>query len=191
MFSSLNYEKKYLKYKNKYQILKNQYDSTKNILSGGECIPLPNPEEEDFLAQNLLDLCPNERITIQNKCYDIRSLYELVIKRGNTMLPGTITRITEAEKEKLKKEYKLLLQAYQRLNDCNPLPTPWEIDILTSQNLFNLHPSERITIRNRCYAVRPLYQWIFIYNINTLPSTDTLLTDEEIERIRQAYQAIS
>ncbi len=42
MFSNLNYEKKYLKYKNKYIALKNQYS---NILSGGECDPLPDPDE--------------------------------------------------------------------------------------------------------------------------------------------------
>jgi hypothetical protein len=109
MYSKI-YEKKYKKYKSRYIILKSKLGT----LNGGECISLPNPEEEDFLAQNLLDLCPDERITIQNKCYDIRNLYELVIKRGNLILPGTITRITEAEKEKLKKEYKLLLQAYKK-----------------------------------------------------------------------------
>jgi hypothetical protein len=110
MYSKI-YEKKYKKYKNRYIILKSQL----GILNGGECDSLPNPEEEDFVSkENLLDLCPDERITIQNKCYEVRSLYELVIKHGNLILPGTITRITEEEKEKLKKEYKLLLQAYKK-----------------------------------------------------------------------------
>ena len=35
-----NYEKKYKKYKSKYQTLKSQL--------GGNCDPLPNPEEEDL-----------------------------------------------------------------------------------------------------------------------------------------------
>ena len=83
MYLNSNYEKKYKKYKNKYQILKSQLGGEKkNLLTkvpsvnGGNCEPLPNPEEEDIsTAQNLLDLCPEERITIQNKCYEVRGLY--------------------------------------------------------------------------------------------------------------------
>ena len=60
--NSKSYEKKYRKYKSKYKILK--------IIIGGDCDPLPNPEEEDLATtKNLLDLCPTERITIQDKCY--------------------------------------------------------------------------------------------------------------------------
>ena len=94
------YLKKYKKYKNKYQLLKKQLISAKDtllnggaqgtllnggtqytLLNGGECASLPTPEEEDFTSQNLLDLCPEERITIQNKCYDVRGLYEWIITK--------------------------------------------------------------------------------------------------------------
>ena len=51
-------------------------------VNGGNCDPLPNPEEEDFVSrENLLDLCPEERITIQNKCYEVRSLYRWIITK--------------------------------------------------------------------------------------------------------------
>ena len=63
-----SYEKKYKKYKRKYQILKNKIELKKNILNGGECDPLPNIEEYDLItSKNLLDLCSEERITIQYK----------------------------------------------------------------------------------------------------------------------------
>ena len=80
--NSKSYEKKYKKYKNKYQILKSQLGGAKGTLYGGDCDPLPNPEEEDFVSkENLLDLCPEERITIQNKCYEVRSLYRWIITK--------------------------------------------------------------------------------------------------------------
>jgi hypothetical protein len=38
-------------------------------------LSLPNPEEDDIISgNNLLDLCPEERITIKNKYYEIKSL---------------------------------------------------------------------------------------------------------------------
>ena len=78
--SSKSYEEKYKKYKNKYKALKSYI--------GGDCDPLPNPEEEDLLTtQNLLDLCPEERITIQNKCYEVRSLYKWIIEQNKSVLP--------------------------------------------------------------------------------------------------------
>jgi hypothetical protein len=62
------------------------------LLNGGNCDPLPNPEEEDLLStQNLLDLCPEERITIQNKCYEIRNLYKWIIEGNHKKLPTTQT----------------------------------------------------------------------------------------------------
>jgi hypothetical protein len=126
--NSNNYEKKYKKYKKKYQILKYQIGENiliggskgtliggaKGTLIGGECVSLPNPEEEDFTTQNLLDLCPDERITIQNKCYNIKSLYEWIITRDNNSLPGTITMITVEEKQKLKREYRSLKNKYKK-----------------------------------------------------------------------------
>jgi hypothetical protein len=77
----------------------------KEILNGGECVILPNPEDEDFNAENLLDLCPNERITIQNKCYNIRGLYKWIIKKKNNLLPSTQTNITFEEKQRLRQAY--------------------------------------------------------------------------------------
>ena len=69
--SSKSYEKKYLKYKKKYQILKSHIGGAKDTLlpkvpsvNGGNCDPLPNPEEEDLATtQNLLDLCPDAKGT--------------------------------------------------------------------------------------------------------------------------------
>ena len=110
--SSKSYEKKYKKYKNKYKILKSIISGT--LLNGGDCDPLPNPEEEDLLTtQNLLDLCPDERITIQNKCYNIKSLYKWIFKQNKNTLPSIQTEITVQEKKKLEKEYKLLLHRYK------------------------------------------------------------------------------
>ena len=84
MYSNLkNHYQKYKKYKNRYLELKNQFTGIKDTLSGGECDSLPNPEDADFDAENLLDLCPDERITIQNKCYNIRSIYKWIITKNN------------------------------------------------------------------------------------------------------------
>jgi hypothetical protein len=60
--SLTSYERKYLKYKNKYKILKSHIGGT--LLNGGDCDPLPNPEEEDFVSrENLLDLYPDAKGT--------------------------------------------------------------------------------------------------------------------------------
>ena len=92
--SSLNYERKYKKYKSKYQILKNQL--------GGDCDPLPKKEDQDIIStENLFYLKPSERITIQNKCYEVRSLYKNIFQYRNYILPLTQTQITEEEKERL------------------------------------------------------------------------------------------
>ncbi len=108
MFSNLNYEKKYLKYKNKYLILKNQYS---NILSGGECYPLPDYDDEDVITmENLFYLRSSERISIQNRCYAVRSLYRWIITQNKNMLPGTTIFITPLERQRL-------IQAYQGLNN--------------------------------------------------------------------------
>jgi hypothetical protein len=251
MFSSLNYEKKYLKYKDKYQILKNQYG---NILSGGDCNPLPDPEDTNLYGDSLLNLNPNERITIQNKCYDVKDLYEWIIVHDRFRLPLTHTVITPTERQNLIQAYQVLnvvdpslvredndiitgenlhpseqitiqnrcysvrylyewiivmghnrlpakltlitfeerqrlIEAFQRLNNCNPLPDPRETDVITGENLLNLRPSERISIQNRCYSVRGLYQWIIGNNKNLLPATQTLITSEERQRLILAYRA--
>ena len=58
------------------------------------------------------------------------------------------------------------------------------------ENLFNLHSSERITIQNKCYEVRSLYQWIIVQNNNKLPITQTDITPVERQTLIEAYQAI-
>ncbi len=57
-------------------------------------------------------------------------------------------------------------------------------------NLLNLDPYERITIQNKCYEVRSLYNWIIVLNHNKLPATQTIITPAEGQRLIEAYQAI-
>jgi Leucine-rich repeat (LRR) protein len=124
---SKSYEKKYIKYKNKYKILKSYIGGT--LLNGGDCDPLPNPEEEDIVSrENLLDLCPEERITIQNKCYEVRGLHNWIIEENNDILPHTQTTITLEEKERL-------VQAYEEL------PKVFVPNILTRDNLIQIYPN--------------------------------------------------
>jgi hypothetical protein len=114
-----NYEKKYKKYKNKYKILK--------IHIGGNCDPLPNPEEDDFsTTNNLLDLCPDERITIQNKCYEVSALYRWIITDNHNILPSTQTVITSADKQRL-------IQAHDALSKI--------LNILTRNKVIKLYPN--------------------------------------------------
>jgi Leucine-rich repeat (LRR) protein len=94
---------------------------------GGDCYPLPNPEEEDMITtQSLLDLCPGERITIQNKCYDVKGLYRWIITDDRSILPTTQTEITEEEKNRLK-------QAYEELCKIQ--------NILTRDKLIQIYPN--------------------------------------------------
>jgi hypothetical protein len=139
--NSENYKQKYKKYKDKYifyKQLKNKVNGNFNILSGGECDTLPNPEDEDFNAVNLLDLCSDERITIQNKCYNIRSIYKWIITQNNNLLPGTHTRINEAEKERLKQMYKVLTRPpprkYLSFLSYDQLPAYADVDINDLRN---------------------------------------------------------
>ena len=121
---SKSYENKYKKYKSKYQILKNQLGGVQRILNAYNM--LPNPEEEDIITtQNLLDLCPDERITIQNKYYAIRSLYKWIIEEDKEILPGSITIISQEDKQNL-------IQAYETLIYKN---------ILTRNKLILLYPN--------------------------------------------------
>jgi hypothetical protein len=128
-----SYKKKYRKYKYKYQILKSHI--------GGDCGPLPNPEEDDFITtNNLLDLCSDERITIQNKCYEVASLYKWIITDNHNILPSTQTAITVEEKQRL-------IQAYEEL-----FKIP---NILTRGKLIQLYPNLQqetsIDLRSREY----------------------------------------
>ena len=78
-------------------------------LNGGDCNPLPSPEDYDVITgETLLDLCPDERITIRNRCYEVRSLYENIIKYKRNFLPDTMQVITPEETEKIIRAYESL-----------------------------------------------------------------------------------
>ena len=67
------YKNKYLKYKKKYLNLVNQI--------GGECEPPPDPDDIDPIGQPLVtpDITPDDRITINGKCYNINDLYTWIL----------------------------------------------------------------------------------------------------------------
>ena len=146
--NSKSYEKKYKKYKSKYNRLK--------IQIGGECILLPNPEEEDFTSNNLLDLCPDERITIQNKCYEVKALYQWIIERNNIRLPDTQIIITEEEKKRLIQVYKAL-------------PKP---NILTRDKLIQLYPN--LQQETSIVLIRKGYTDIALGTFSNLPNLKNL-----------------
>ena len=179
-----NYEKKYIKYKNKYKILKSNISRTRCTLlnggtqstllnggtqstllpkvpsvNGGNCDPLPNPEEEDFVSrENLLDLCPEERITIQNKCYDVKNLYEWIIKQKKNILPSTQTVITVIEKKRLIKAYNAL---------------PKIPNILTRDKLIELYPQLEL---HHIIEINDInYTDISVNTFNNLPSLSIIL----------------
>jgi Leucine-rich repeat (LRR) protein len=148
-----SYKKKYKKYKNKYQILKS------NI--GGNCDRLPNPEEDDLITtQNLLDLCPEERITIQNKCYEVRSLYRWIITDNHNILPSIQTEITVEEKQRL-------IQAYEALSK---IP-----NILTRDKLIQIYPN--LLQVTRIDLTRKGYTDIALGTFSNLPNLQYLYLD--------------
>jgi hypothetical protein len=138
---SNNYEEKYKKYKNKYQKFKNQISGANCVIN--EYVSLPNPEEDDIISgNNLLDLCPEERITIKNKCYEVKSLYKWIITNNNNRLPGIEMKITPIEKKEL-------IQAYKKLQTLIP-------SILTREKLIQIYPNLKkekiINLYNRDYT---------------------------------------
>ena len=146
-----NYEKKYLKYKSRYKKLKSHI--------GGDCDPLPNPEEEDIMSrENLLDLCPEERITKQNKCYDVKNLYEWVIKQKKNMLPSTQTIITLQEKKKLIKAYKSLPNILTRTTLIQLYPD------LELNNVIEIHDIDYTDISVNTFNNLPRLTQISIHN---------------------------
>jgi Leucine-rich repeat (LRR) protein len=135
-----NFENKYIKYKKKYKNLKNKF----NTLIGGECVLLPNPEEYDINSgENLLDLCADERITIQNKCYDVNSLYRWIIIEKRDKIPGLETKITVQDRQRL-------IQAYEKL------PRKLEENILTRDKLIKIYSGleteTQINLSNKKYT---------------------------------------
>ena len=100
----MNYQNKYLKYKNKYLELK------KNIQKGGECNPKPNMEDEEIITlETFGSRTPNDRITINQRCYFVRELYDQIITlNGN--VPHTQAPISDIDKERLIAAYNILLE---------------------------------------------------------------------------------
>jgi len=101
----MNYQNKYLKYKNKYLELK------KNIQKGGECNPKPNMEDEEIITlETFGSRTPNDRITINQRCYFVRELYHQIITlNGN--VPHTQAPISDIDKERLIAAYNILLES--------------------------------------------------------------------------------
>jgi Leucine-rich repeat (LRR) protein len=151
--NSQSYEKKYLKYKRKYKLLKIIIGGAKGtLLNGGDCDPLPNPEEEDIVSrENLLDLCPEERITIQNKCYDVKNLYKWIITNKQNTLPSTQTDITGEEKQKLIQAYVASLHKISKIPKIPNIP-----NVLTREKLIQIYPNLEqetyINLKNRGYT---------------------------------------
>ena len=152
--NSKSYEKKYRKYKSKYQKLKSHIGGTLlpkvpsvnggakgTLLNGGDCDPLPNPEEDDIVTtNNLLDLCPTERITIQNKCYEVKGLYRWIVIDNHNRLPLTRTFITPEEKQELIQVYNASIQTS---------------NILTRDKLNQIYPNLQVSniyLRNKGYS---------------------------------------
>jgi hypothetical protein len=52
------------------------------LLNGGNCELLPNPEEEDFTSNNLLDLYPGSKGTFWRKNYKINVMMLKVYVNG-------------------------------------------------------------------------------------------------------------
>ena len=194
--SSNSYEKKYLKYKNKYNVLKIQLGGAKGTLRGGakgtlrggakgtlrggDCDPLPDEEDYDIMTrENLFDLDPYERITIQNRCYYVKSLYRWIVVLNHDLLPGIETAINNNDRQRLIQANETLIQEYERLRDVE--------DVITRENLFDLDPCERITIQNRCYDIRGLYSWFVELNNDTLPDTLRLISNNDRQRLIQKY----
>ena len=158
--NSKSYEQKYKKYKSKYQIFKSHIGGDKGtLLNGGDCDPLPNPEEEDLATtKNLLDLCPTERITIQDKCYEVKGLYRWIVIDNHNRLPLTRTFITPEEKQELIQVYNASIQTSNiltrdELNQIYPnLGDLSDID-LTNRGYINFMPD---SFNNLVY-LRSLY----------------------------------
>jgi hypothetical protein len=141
--SSKNYEKKYKKYKDKYQMLKSHLNGALlyggaqgTLLNGGDCYPLPNPEDDDIIsAENLLNLHPDERITILNNCYDLNSLYRWIVIQNNKILPATQTEITYGDRQRLIQAYNALPQ---HLKKSYPAPDFFESDDVPSEYFYEV-----------------------------------------------------
>jgi hypothetical protein len=139
-----NYEKKYKKYKNKYQMLKSQLNGALlnggakgtllnggakgTLLNGGDCDPLPYPEDESIInGENLLDLCPEQRITINNKCYEVNELYNWIVVLNKSKIPGIEKEITPGDRQRLIQAYNALPPHFKK-SFLSPAPDFFESD---------------------------------------------------------------
>ena len=81
-------------------------------MRGGECMDASgNPqlpakgEQVPISLDNLLDLTPDQRITLGMHCYNINSLYEHVITRGNNFNPMTRQPVSQEDKTRIRNAY--------------------------------------------------------------------------------------
>ena len=102
----MSYQQKYLKYKIKYLALKGGLSQM-----GGECKPVPLPNDNDPISkQNLLKKYkPYERITINGKCYSIIDLYKWIFALKNDKDPFDIV-ISDEDKKKIRAAHEYLIQ---------------------------------------------------------------------------------
>ena len=101
----MDYKAKYLKYKQKYLTLQSD-------LKGGECNPEPNAGDEDMISfEELINLQPNQRITVNGDCFDLNAIYQWVIIQNKNVDPKR-RPIDRATKERINNAY-LQLQPVQ------------------------------------------------------------------------------
>ena len=111
------YKNKYLKYKNKYFGLK--------YLLGGECDPVPGPDDIDPISWEPFDLTSNgdERISMNRKCYLIDGLYTaLMLNDGR--IPHTNELISREDWDRFVDAYQTLHPTRPRLPLLNQLIPP-------------------------------------------------------------------
>jgi hypothetical protein len=102
------YYKKYLKYKNKYLELKSQL--------GGECDHKPDlNDDEPITLDKYKTRVAAQRVTIDDKCYFIDTLYHHIITNRNGIVPHTGLQISASSRQKL-------INAYNRLHPIQPQP---------------------------------------------------------------------
>lgn len=102
------YKIKYLKYKNKYLQLKKQL--------GGECDPLPDLGEEEYITREEYNTRgPNNRITINGRCYFVNELFDWIIRYNHNKDP---LRSIVSTDDKLR-----LIDAYNILYPATPHTT--------------------------------------------------------------------
>ena len=130
----------------------------------------------------MVPLAPfGERITIQNKCYEIKNLYKWIIDDNNDVLPGTITIITPEEKQ-------ILMDAYEALVP-NVLTRDILIEIFPNlQNESYVYLSQKVPLADRGYNIIAPNTFtrfgISAFNNNLSNLINLNLTDNKIRNIQ-------